>query len=195
MRLGERYLHFLESPNQSFKIIGIGGEAHVLQPLCSASAIDRCPPMRMTYRVEIDMPIHSSHIEAERLIKIGRLVEIGHAENETMKRVHGRCTGATRCCRSLHGFPPCARPEQNLRDASMATATSLRQVAARPTTEGHSISWRCSRSTRSAYKSSSRASRTDTIPSGRPNSTTGRWRNLPSYMIRSACRNGSSGPI
>ena len=54
---------------------------------------------------------------------------------------------------------------------------------------------RCSRSARNSARSSSIASRIDIMPSGRSNSTTGMWRNLPSCIIRSARRNGSSGWI
>jgi hypothetical protein len=55
----------------------------------------------MTERVEIESPVDAPHIEPERAVEVGRLVEIGHAENEALERMHrGRAVTTMWCgCR------------------------------------------------------------------------------------------------
>jgi hypothetical protein len=101
MRVGAGNVIAIESRSQCVEILGVCGKAQVFDPLRTVSAINRPPAMRMTKRMEIESPVDAAHVESERAIEIRCLLEIGHAEDEAIERMHRRrAVTAKRCgCR------------------------------------------------------------------------------------------------
>jgi hypothetical protein len=98
MRAGELDALVLQALHDLVEILGIGAEADVLEALGSLALEYLAPAMRVAVAAQVGAAAHAADIQTEIGVELYGGGEIGNAEDETVKGMHGG-----RCAVPAHG--------------------------------------------------------------------------------------------